>query len=838
MIISGRKYKSFYLPESRSYYPRSRDFHTEHIKLEISVDLKRRMIEGRASLRIVPLKQELRHVALDACAMDVRSVELDAVGCDYEHEDEKLVINPRSPLEKKSHVVVVEYISKPSKGLYFIQPDNAYPEKEIQVWTHSEPESARYWYPCYDYPNDKSTSETIVTVPEGFVVISNGKLLGVTRKDGLASYHWREETPHSSYLNSFIAGKFEEIKEKTDGTELYYYFPKEKRNDVVRYFGETPRMIEVFEELTGTRYPYARYSQTTVQDFVIGGMENISATTLAMRYYPDQRSEEDFQATYSRQSENAVNLVAHELAHQWFGDLVTCGDWSQIWLNEAFATYLQCLYLERTRGPDFFRWDLALKAEVYFEEDEEKYRRPIVERNFVFPDDVFDRTTYQKGAWMIHQLRYVLGDEVFFQGIQEYMRKFSGRNADTHDFRKVLEEVSGQSLEEYFEEFFYKAGYPEFDVDYSWEEKDSRARVSIKQIQKTDDETPLFRLPCELVFYTAGGRKQKRVFLSTAEETFSFELDSRPTVVEFDPGEWILKKVTFKKSFDLLANQLRESIDASSRAGAATQLGLMKSNQAVQVLRDAANKEQFWFVRVKAIEALGEIGTEEALGALVGLDVPENRRVRRAMAKAFGEFKDRRAIKMLDQFLLHDPSPYVQCEAALSLGKVDEKEALQKLMQAMKIESPNSTLTEACLDAMGKIKEENVRNVIKENLVYGMPTRARIGALKAIVNRGFAYEDEVAVLKELLLRDGEVSVRHFVVNEVIPTLVERRLLDALKTSSVSDQDNRIRRRALEVYYDLTESVETISSIVKLRQEVDKLKEENRELRGRVGARNL
>ncbi len=837
-MISGKRYKSFYLPESRSHYPRSRDFGTEHIKLEISVDLKRRLIEGRASLRIFPLREQLTQVELDACAMEVRSVELDGAACSYEYLDERLVINPRSPLEKISHVVSVEYISKPNKGLYFIQPDDAYPEKESQVWTQSEPESARYWYPCYDYPNDKSTSETIVTVPEGFIVISNGKLLGMTRKDGAATYHWREETPHSSYLNSFIVGKFEESVGKTDGIELYYYFPKEKRNDVVRYFGETPRMIEVFKELTGTKYPYERYSQTTVQDFVMGGMENISATTLAMRYYPDQRSEEDFQTTYSRQSENAVNLVAHELAHQWFGDLVTCGDWSQIWLNEAFATYLQCLYLEKTRGPDFFRWDLALKAELYFEEDEEKYRRHIVERNFVFPDDVFDRTTYQKGAWMIHQLRYVLGDKVFFQGIQEYLRKFSGRNADTHDFRKVLEEASGQSLEEYFEEFFYKAGYPEFEVDYSWEEKDSRARVSIKQIQKTDDQTPIFRLPCELVFYTAEGRKEKRVFLSTAEETYSFELDSRPRVVEFDPGEWILKKVTFTKSFDLLANQLRESIDASSRAGAAAQLGLTKNNQAVEVLREAASKEQFWLVRAKAVEALGEIGTEEALGTLVGLGIPENRRVRRAMAKALGEFKDGRAIKMLDQFLFHDPSPYVQCEAAISLGKVDAKESLQKLKQAMKIASPNSTLTEACLDAMGHIKDEDVRRLIKENLRYGMPTRARIGALKAIVNRGFAYEEEVAVLKELLLQDKELSVRHFVVDEVIPTLVERRLLDALKTSSVSDQDNRIRRRALEVFYDLTESVEAMGSIVKLRQEVDKLKEENKELRGRVGARNL
>ena len=832
-MLGERKYKSFYLPESRPHFARSKAFHTEHLTIEIEVDLQRRRVEGRVALRILPLRDALQRIELDARAMQVSAVRLDGKDCRYEYDNEKLVAIADSPLSQGQHELLVRYACSPPQGVYFIQPDEAYPDKEVQAWTQSETEFASYWFPCYDFPNDKSTSEMLITVKEGFFAISNGKLLSTSKKGDKVTYHWREDTPHSSYLNSFVVGKFGVRKEELDGVSLEYYFPEKRRKDVARYFGETAKMMEVFGELTGIKYPYAKYAQTTVEDFIYGGMENISATTLTTASYPDERSEEDFQVSYSREGQNAVNLVAHELAHQWFGDLVTCSDWSHAWLNEGFASYFQCLYLEKSGGVDFFRWDLSLKAELYFDKDETSYRRPIVERNYVYPDDLFDPTTYEKGAWMLHQLRYILGDDSFFRGVREYLKQFSGENAETHDLRKALERVSGESLEEYFEEFFFKAGYPEFEVEYSWDEAGSTANISVRQRQLTDERTPIFKLPCDIVFYTQKGRTKRRVLLSSAEEKLTFELDSKPRIVEFDPEEWLLKKVNFRKSFELLANQLKESIETSSRARAATDLGATKNNAALAPLKEAAMTDTSWIVRARALDALGEVGTGEALASILSLDRPENRRVRRALARALANFKDERGNKLLEELLLGDESPYVQCEAAISLAKAQAEGAFQLLKKAMKIESPNSTLTEACLEAAGYIKEEEVRTLIMENLRYGAPSRARIGAMKGIISRGYAYEDEVARLKEILLRDKEFRVRYYVADQVAPRLAERSMLEELKRSSVSDQDTRVRRRALEVYYELLGTAETISSIAKLGEEVEGLKKENRELRERL-----
>jgi aminopeptidase N len=826
-----QQYRSFYLPESRPHYPRTRDFHTEHIRIELKLDFQAKRIDGRCVLVVSSLRRGVERAVLDAREMEVRNVSVNGKQVEFGYDGERLSVPVRWGEDGRAEISV-EYGAAPRQGVYFVGPDEKHPEKEMQAWTQGEAEFSSYWYPCYDYPNDKGTSEMVVTVPKGFVVVSNGRL--VSKSDGPEgeTFHWREDTPHSTYLNSFVAGKFGVIEEEHEGILLQYYFPESKRADVRRYFGETPRMLDVFAELTGLRYPYSKYSQATVEDFIYGGMENISATTLATTYYPDERSEEDFSVSYSAVGTTATSLVAHELAHQWFGDWVTCSDWPHAWLNEAFATYFQALYYERTRGVDTFRWNMALKAEDFFEEEEKRYRRPIVERNYVYPDDLFDAATYEKGAWMIHQLRYLVGDELFFRGVAEYLKRFARSNADTHDFRKVMESVSGLSLEEFFEQSFHRAGYPEFEVSYSWEEASSTATLRVRQVQMRDGQTPLFSLPCDIVFYTGKGRLKKRVSVSAAEHSFSFELDSRPRIVEFDPEGWILKKLSFPKGLELLVNQLRESVDSSSRALAARELGRLRNAVVIPHLVEAARADSFWHVSATALEAIGEIGGEAALSSLLSVGIPSHRRVRRAYAKALGNFRDGRVYGVLKDLALHDVSPYVQCEAVLSLARARAPDAMAVLKEAMKIHSPNETLQEACLEAMGKLGGEEVWKVVLEYLEYGKPTRARIGALKAIKERGYAREEELAVLKQTLLKDTEFRVRQYLVSEVLPVLADRRMVETLIESSRSDRDPRIRRRALELYHELTGTLEAPATMARLREEVERLREENRLLRSK------
>lgn len=821
-------HKSFHLPESRPHYKSQKDFHTEHVKIELALDFAKKSISGSCALTIGSIRPGTRTIRLDACGLDVSRVAVDGTPVEFEYDNDTLSV-PLDGASPDRHLVEVKYSSVPKEGVYFAGPDKEHPGKEVQAWTHSETEFARYWYPCFDHPNEKSSSELVLTVPNGFRVISNGKLVSTTENGRTTTFHWKEELPHSSYLTSFVAGKFGQITQEADGVELHYNFPESRRKDVLRYFGETPPMMEVFGSLTGIKYPYAKYDQTTVEDFLFGAMENFNATTFAMHYYPDAASEEDFQTSYATPYSRPSNLVAHELAHQWFGDLVTCTDWSHAWLHEALATYFQALYLEKTRGVDEMRWDLSARAEEYFDEDEREYRRPIVDRNYVWPDDVFDYTTYEKGASMLHELRYVMRDEAFFAGIHEYLKSYSFANADSHDFLRSMEKASGLSLEEFFEQAFFKPGHPELEIDYAWDDEGKTATLHVRQAQKLEDGTPIFKLPCDIVFYVGDERRKRTLILDSPEQTLTFALHVRPSIVEFDPERWLLKKVKFDKSLDLLLNQLERSNDAWSRAEAAKSLGKLRSSKAVPGLKAAALREQFWDVNASALRALGEIGTEEALNALVEIGMPKNRRARRGLAEALSNFKDEKARALLLQLLKTDESPYVRCEAALSLAKSWPEGALPHLKKSMEVSSPNETLAEACLDAMGKLKDHEVDGIIRDSLKYGIPTRARIGALKAIKGRGHILSEEVPLLKDILLRDKEFRVRLYLVGDVIRHLSDKRFLEEVKESSRTDRDPRVRRRALETYYELSASAEVSTTVSKLKAEVEELKEENRRL---------
>jgi len=819
--------KSFHLPESTPHYPPRKEFRTRHVRIDLSVDFEGKSIAGTCALDLDPLKQDLRKFILDAGEFDVRTCKVDGQTAEFDYDGTKLAITAKP--SDGTRKVVVEYRAVPKEGLYFSSPDAEHPEKEVQAWTHSEPESAHYWFPCHDHPSDRATSETVITVPKGYRVISNGKLISAEERGETTTYHWREDVPHSTYLTSFVAGKFGEITQEVDGIVLRYNFPESKRGDVLRYFGETPQIIKTLGELTGMKYPYEKYDQTTVQDFIAGGEENLNATTLAMNYYPEPGSEEDFQPAYATPFNNNVNLVAHEAAHQWFGDLVTCSDWCHAWINEAFATYLQSLYTERSKGADYMRWEMRSREGDYFEEDEEQYRRAIVDRNYVWPHDVFDHTTYRKGAAMLHELRYLMGDDGFFRGIAGFLKTHARGCADTDDFRKSMERTSGLPLEEFVEQAFMKPGYPEFTVDYSWDEVAMTATLRVKQTQDTKDGTPIFKLPCDVVFYVGGQRKRFQVRLDAADQTLVFSLEARPAVVEFDPQRWLLKKVKFEKSLDLLVNQLEQSQDAYSRSEAASALGRSISDRAVAALKAAATREQFWDVQACALRALGEIGGDQALDALLQLGLPKNRRVRRSLAKALGSFKDERARMELLALLKGDESPYVRCEAALGLAKSWPEGALPHLREAMTFHSPNETLAEACLEGMGKLKDPEAKRTIDENLAYGKPTRVRIGALKAIKARGRIDDDELPVIKEILQRDKEFRVRQYVAATLVRELADTRFVDVLEGISKKDRNMGIRRSSLEAYHELVGDQSGSTAIIRLREELDELREENKKL---------
>ncbi len=828
----------FHIPGSSRHLPPDKEFHAEHVKIVLRVDAEKKRISGSCTTTLRPLREGIEALHLDACEMSITAVAIDGAEAPFEHDGRVLTVFHSRPLKIALHELKVEYSAHPRQGVYFISPDEKFPDKPVQVWSQGEPEFSRYWFPCHDHPNDKATSETVITVPEGNAVVSNGRLVSKGKaqgEDGWVTFHWREDVPHSLYLTSFAAGRFEMIEEQAEGVPLQYYFPESKRADVPRLFGQTPEMLKAFESITRVKYPYEKYSQVTVHDFLIGGMENVSATTLTDTRFPDARSEEDYAARYSRPDRNHIELVAHEFAHMWFGDLVTAKHWSHLWLNEGFATYFQALYTERKQGKDEFRHDMLDKAQTYFEEDESMYRRAIVDDVYVFADDVFDAYAYEKAAWMIHQLRYLLGDEVFFEATSEYLNRYARANADTHDYMKVLEEVSGLSLEEYFDQAFHKGGHPEFEVSYSWDEGRRTAEVVVKQSQQLDELTPIFSLPCELVFYlpAPGGAKRqaKRVNLRAEEERFHFELPVKPSIVEFDPEEWLLKKVKFEKPLSLLLAQLRESQDASSRRRAAEGLSSFKNDGSVvdALGKAAADEGDHYSVRCEAAKSLGKIGGREALDALMRLKNTRHRRVRRAVVAALGEFKDKQVKEPLLAALKGDESPYVQCEAALSYAKAGMDDAYAVLASAFGTPSPEEAISEACLEALGHVRDTRARDFIRAHLSYGEPIRVRVGALKALSKLGWLEEQDVAVLRDLLLRDTVYTVRAQVL-ETISELLDKRLLAAVQEAAEKDVDPRARRRAMEVTLRLSYASSIEKAIGAVREELERVKAEHREFR--------
>src|SRR5216683_5176658 len=605
------KYKSFALPGATIHYARDRDFHVEHVKLDLNVDPEDKRLEGTAHITLSALVDNLTRLEFDAVELDMKDVKLSAGKVSsFENTGRKLTIFLDKALKTSDRLTVsIRYSGEPRRGLYFIGPDKSYPDRPYQVWTQGEDEENRYWFPSYDYPNDRATSEIIVTVPQKYTAISNGTL--VETKEGKAkgnrTFHWKQEIPHPNYLTSLAVGEFAITREKVDGVELEYYVPKGREEDAKRSFEKTPKMIQFFSNYFGIKYPYPKYAQVVVADFICGGMENITATTLTERTLHDKRAHLDF---------TSDDLVSHELAHQWWGDLLTCRDWSHAWLNEGFATYCEVLFKEHDLGRDEAAYYQMRDQENYMEEDEERYRRPIVSKTYIEPTELFDRHLYEKGGLVLHTLRYYLGDELFQKGLQHYAKTFREKVVETNDFRRAMEDASGHSLEGFFDQWVYHGGYPEFKVNYDWDDNAKIAKLSVSQTQTANSETPeVFQTPVDISFTLPKGIQTRRITLTERNETFNFSLPEKPKDVEFDPGNWILKTLDFDKPKLMLLQQLQADKNAIGRMRAAQRLAKYPSEDVVDALKTAALKDLFWGLQAESAKALGKIRTTLALKA-------------------------------------------------------------------------------------------------------------------------------------------------------------------------------------------------------------------------------
>ncbi len=538
-------HQPFAKPGTPRQTERIRFFDVKHIKAELKVDTKNHKIGGVVTHTIAPLHPLLQHVELD-CGPEivVSKVTIGARGvpCSFEKKPGKLVVQ----LDKKYGAnetidIAISYSGSPSRGLYFVDAVSNDPKKTLSFWTQGEAEDTRFWLPCYDYPNERATSEMIITVPRPLFVLSNGVLKEID--DGAlesTTYHWVMDAPHASYLISLAGADFAIYHDRAGDLPLDYYVAKHVGQATARrLMGNTPKMMHFFGEKTGQPYPYNKYAQVCVPDFVAGGMENITATTLTDTALADE---------IAALETDGDSLVAHELAHQWFGDYLTCRDWSHIWLNEGFATYFAALFAEDTHGDDAFRLDMRRTAGGYFLEDL-RVRRPLVEARYQSGDEMFDGVTYSKGACVLHMLRGVVGDDAWWKGIRGYVRAHKLSVVDSENLRAAMEAAWGKDLKWFFEQWAYKAGHPELKVRWRYEESDKTVRLQVQQTQRLDEQTPLFRIPTE-VEITEGeaGPRNIPIVIDGRSHEFVIASATRPKLVEIDPRGWLLAEIDFPKS--------------------------------------------------------------------------------------------------------------------------------------------------------------------------------------------------------------------------------------------------------------------------------------------------
>ncbi|PYQ62863.1 MAG: hypothetical protein DMF53_12075, partial [Acidobacteria bacterium] len=438
--VPGRAAPRDFAPEGTpARYMPTRQYDLQHLRLDLAFDWDARSVAGTATNTLVPLLPGVDSLVLYAAGLEVRKVRVNGAERPFTLDPEAQTLTVRldrgyGPQDRLE--VAVDYSAHPQAGLYFVGPDRGYPNKPRQIWSQGEADLNRFWFPSWDYPNDRTTTEMVATVKRPLMVVGNGKLLEVTdQPDGRRTYHWRMDVPHSTYLVSVAVGDFMRVADTWRDIPVEYYVPSGTDEATARRsFGDTPKILEFFSQVTGRPYPYAKYAQSAVVDFMWGGEENISATTQTASALHDARAEADH---------SSEGLVAHETAHQWFGDLITCEDWSNAWLNEGFADYFTALYKRHAHGEDAFAWEMDDLRSSYLREAERAYQRPIVTRRYADPFDMFDRHTYEKGALVLHMIHYLLGEEGWSRGIRAYVERFAGQTVTTADLQDALEKATG-----------------------------------------------------------------------------------------------------------------------------------------------------------------------------------------------------------------------------------------------------------------------------------------------------------------------------------------------------------------------------------------------------------
>jgi aminopeptidase N len=709
-------------------YARSKDYDLQHSKVALRFDLEQKKVIGDVTHTVSILRPQTETLSFDSVGLQIQSVTVNRVAAKFETTDVKLKVSlSHAAKVGDKFEVEIKYEGQPKKGLYFILPDKDYPNRPKQVWTQGESEDTRYYLPTYDYPNDRLTTETIVTVPSDWQTVSNGKLLAVTDVvNGQKTWTWSESQPSSTYLFSLVAGELSELKATWRNMPVTYYAPKDRGDRLSVNYGRTPAMIERFSTTLGVDYPWEKYSQAMVDDFVAGGMENSSATTNTASSLRHPALEREY-------VEGEDPLISHELGHQWFGDLVTTKDWGNIWLNEGFATFMETVWAEQHFGKDqadYDRWE----ASRNWWASKNLYGKPIVRHDFDDSNE-FDGNAYTKGGWVLYMLRHQLGSDQFYAGLRHYLEVNRGKNVMTYDLIKGIEEATHTNVDQFFDQWIYGAGAPKFNVSYSYDVTKKQVALTVKQTQKLEGHVGLFRVPLDVEITSDSGPKLFPMVVSKATETFIFRSETAPKMVLFDKGNQVLKSVEFKKESKDLLYQLKNASEVADRADAAMALSkFKKDDELAAALGEALRNDKAYGVRISASQALGELGGSSASKELLdALNSAKEPWVRNQIVQALGSFKeDPIVIAKLESVAKEDSSYRARAAALLSLGRMKSPNAYTTLTAMVGSDSPDGFLRNASLRGLGSLGDDRAVPLLEDWAKPGKDLDSRAAAISSL----------------------------------------------------------------------------------------------------------
>lgn len=747
------------------HWVRSRDYDMRHIALDLRFDWEKEQAYGTATITLAPLVSDMKTVNLDAGAMIINSVKLAGGKGDLQFQYDEPKTDLAITLDRVYAVgeaisFTIDYRTKglivantlgfgAGGGLKFIKPTPGNPNRRRQVWSQGETDYNRFWFPSYDSPNDFATSEITATVEPQMFVVSNGKLVrNKLNKDGTRTFEWEMTAPHANYLTSIVVGEYAEVKGSYQGIPVSsYVFPNELKEGHAST-GKLPQMVQFFSEKTGVKYPYVKYAQTMAEGFG-GGMENISATTMTPTMILDERELLDG---------NSEGLQSHELAHQWFGDYVTCREWSEIWLNESFATYMSGLWNEHERGKDSFLYNSVRgNQQAYIGTWNQGGRRPIVTKHYTNADALFDTYAYPRGAAVLHMLRKHLGDDAFFKSLQHYLVSNANQPVQTEQLRIAIEETTGQSMDWFFDQWLYKMGHPIFEVTDKWE--NGKLTLNVKQTQKIDilNEYPQVEFFQTFVDIKIDDRTERVWIEPRAENVFTFNAAAKPKLVSFDAEGTLIKELKYEKSTDDLLYQLANDKDVLGRTWALNQLNdrVMRPGIPMPVwtaVRDAeirvAGADPFWPLRRDAIDMLAAFPPSTPPAAPAAADAPsptknafeaamkdQNSNVRAAAIRSLGNYRDPR---YAGAYLaaLNDQSYSVIDAAATALGKTKDAQAFDALAKLAGTESWRSRIRGAGLQGLAALGDKRGLDLAMKYTAATYPAGVRNSALSVIAATG------------------------------------------------------------------------------------------------------